>query len=68
MIEILIWAALIPSIILMLLVLKQDKIESEPAGLLVKLFIFGALICLPLGSGNIDNALILLDYLLDNWK
>ena len=49
MIEILIWAALIPSIILMLLVLKQDKIESEPAGLLVKLFIFGALICLPAG-------------------
>lgn len=28
----------------------------------------GALICLPLGSGNIENALILLDYLLDNWK
>jgi len=28
----------------------------------------GALICLPLGSGNIDNALILLQYLLENWK
>lgn len=26
------------------------------------------LICLPLASGNIDNALILLDYLLDNMK
>jgi len=28
----------------------------------------GSFICLPLGSGNIDNALILLDYMLDNWK
>lgn len=28
----------------------------------------GALLCLPLASGNIDNAIVLLDYLLDNWK
>lgn len=28
----------------------------------------GKFICLPLASGNIENALILLDYLLDNWK
>ena len=49
MIDVLIWAALIPSIILIYLVLKQDKIESEPAGLLVKLFALGAVICLPAG-------------------
>lgn len=49
MIEILIWAAVIPSIILIILVLKQDKIESEPIGLLVKLFFFGALTTLPAG-------------------
>ena len=28
----------------------------------------GTLICLPLTSGNIENALILLQYMLDNWK
>ena len=28
----------------------------------------GAVMCLPLGSGNIEKALVLLDYLLDNWK
>lgn len=49
MIEILIWAAVIPSIILIILVLKQDKIESEPIGLLIKLFFFGALTTLPAG-------------------
>lgn len=49
MVEILIWAALIPSIILIYLVLKQDRIESEPFGLLAKLFAFGAIICLPAG-------------------
>ena len=49
MIEILIWAAIIPSIILIILVLKQDKIESEPIGLLIKLFFFGALTTLPAG-------------------
>ena len=47
MVQILIWAALIPSIVLIWRVLKQDKIESEPAGLLIKLFLFGALTCLP---------------------
>ena len=28
----------------------------------------GALACVPLGSGNVENAMILLEYLLDNWK
>lgn len=49
MLEILIWAAVIPSILLIYLVLKHDKVESEPVGLLVKLFILGALTTLPAG-------------------
>lgn len=49
MLEILIWAAVIPSILLVYLVLKHDKVESEPAGLLVRLFILGALTTLPAG-------------------
>lgn len=28
----------------------------------------GAIACLPIGSGNIETALVLLDYMLDNWK
>ena len=47
MVEILIWAALIPSFILIWFILRQDKIESEPAGLLIKLFILGALTTFP---------------------
>ncbi|MCR4731776.1 MAG: PrsW family intramembrane metalloprotease, partial [Lachnospiraceae bacterium] len=35
--------ALIPSFVLLVIVLKGDKIEKEPASLLIKLFIFGAL-------------------------
>lgn len=49
MLEILIWAAVIPSVILIFLVLKHDKVESEPVGLLIKLFILGALTTLPAG-------------------
>lgn len=47
MVEILIWAALIPSFVLIWFILRQDKIESEPAGLLIKLFILGALTTFP---------------------
>ena len=47
MVEILVWAALIPSFILIWSILKQDKIESEPPGLLIGLFILGALTCIP---------------------
>ncbi len=28
----------------------------------------GAIACLPIGSGNIETAIVLLDYMLDNWK
>ena len=38
-----IFAAIIPAAVLMYIVYKADKIEKEPAGLLVKLFLFGVL-------------------------
>ena len=37
------YLAIIPSIILFIFIWRKDKIEKEPIGLLVKLFIFGAL-------------------------
>ena len=41
------WLAVLPSILLARRVLFYDKIEKEPRGLLVKLFIFGMLTCIP---------------------
>ena len=38
-----IYLAIIPSIILFIIIWRKDKIEKEPFGLLLKLFIFGAL-------------------------
>ncbi|MCR5324151.1 MAG: PrsW family intramembrane metalloprotease [Lachnospiraceae bacterium] len=37
------YLAIIPSIILFIIVWRSDKIEKEPVGLLLKVFIFGAL-------------------------
>ncbi|MBQ7447525.1 MAG: PrsW family intramembrane metalloprotease [Eubacterium sp.] len=41
--QILLLAALLPPLILLFFVWKQDTIEKEPIGLLVKLFVFGCL-------------------------
>ena len=40
-------AALLPPLFLMFMIYKLDKIEREPVGLIVKLFLFGALSCIP---------------------
>lgn len=59
--EIILAAALLPSIILMVYVYKHDTIEKEPFRLLLVLFIFGALSCIPAGlledffSGALDS-------------
>ena len=45
--EIILAAALLPAIILMIYVYKQDKIEKEPFGLLLALFGCGMLSCIP---------------------
>lgn len=37
------YLAIIPSVILLIVIWRNDKIEKEPAGLLLKLFLFGAL-------------------------
>ncbi len=47
--EIILAAALLPAIILMVYVYQHDKIEKEPFRLLLVLFIFGALSCIPAG-------------------
>ncbi len=47
MLEILIWLAILPSGILIARVLKLDKVEEEPPGLLLKVFLLGALSCIP---------------------
>ncbi len=39
--------ALLPGIILMILVYKKDKIEKEPMGLLLLLFVLGVISCFP---------------------
>lgn len=39
--------ALLPAIVLMVIIYRQDKIEREPFGLLFKLFLFGALSTIP---------------------
>ena len=45
--EIILAAALLPAIILMIYVYKQDAVEKEPIGLLLALFGFGMLSCIP---------------------
>ena len=40
-------AALLPCIVLLYYVYKKDKVESEPTGLLIKLFIFGCISTIP---------------------
>ena len=47
MLDILIWLAILPSAILIFRVLKLDKVEEEPPKLLLKVFILGALSCIP---------------------
>ena len=41
------WLAILPSILLARNVLKYDRIEREPTGLLVRLFVGGMLSCIP---------------------
>lgn len=41
------WIAVIPPLFLMFKVYQMDKIEKEPTGLLIKLFVFGAITCFP---------------------
>ena len=43
----LIIAALLPAIILSIYIYKKDRVEKEPLTLLLKLFLFGALVCFP---------------------
>ena len=55
--------ALLPAIVLCCYVYKKDKVEKEPIGLLLKLFIFGALSCIPIVIveiifGDILNAIL----------
>lgn len=47
MFNLLIWLAILPSAILVYLVLSRDKVESEPPRLLIKVFLLGALSCIP---------------------
>ena len=47
--EILLIAALIPPLFLMVQVYRTDKIEREPVGLIVKLFLFGIISVIPTG-------------------
>ncbi len=49
-------AALLPAIILCIYVFKKDRVEKEPIGLLLKLLLFGALICFP--AAFVEGALL----------
>jgi len=55
------WLAIIPGIILIIQVYKQDRIEKEPLGLIIKLLFFGALTIIPavifetIGEGIISS-------------
>lgn len=42
-------AGMLPALVLLYFIYKQDKIEKEPAGLLAKLFIAGGLMTIPAG-------------------
>ncbi len=43
----LVFAALLPAIILCIYVFKKDRVEKEPVGLLIRLLLFGAACCIP---------------------
>ena len=45
--RLLFWLAILPSALLAARVLAYDRIEHEPVGLLIKIFIAGALSCIP---------------------
>ena len=47
MTDILIWLAILPSAVLIGRVLRLDKVEGEPIGLLVRTFLLGCLTCFP---------------------
>ena len=40
-------AALLPCIVMLFYIYKKDRIEKEPTGLLIKLFIFGCISTIP---------------------
>lgn len=52
---ILLAVALLPAIILCVFVFIKDRVEKEPVGLLLKLLVFGAIICFP--AATIEVAL-----------
>ena len=39
--------ALLPGILIIIFIIKKDKVEKEPPGLIIKLLIFGCLSCIP---------------------
>ncbi|MBQ4516963.1 MAG: PrsW family intramembrane metalloprotease [Clostridia bacterium] len=43
----LVFAALLPAIILCIYVFKKDRVEKEPIGLLIRLLLFGVACCIP---------------------
>lgn len=45
----LVCVALLPAIVLCSYIFKKDRVEKEPAGLLILLFILGAVSCIPAG-------------------
>jgi len=47
--RIFLWLAILPSLVLAWRVLRHDRIEREPAGLLIRLFVMGMLTCIPAG-------------------
>lgn len=59
----LVFAALLPAIVLCVYIYKKDRVEKEPIGLLIKLLALGALICFPAAEvedvviNEINNAL-----------
>lgn len=59
MIRLLIILASLPGILLIVYVYKQDKIEKEPKGLLLKLMLFGVLSIIPAVIAEVIGALIL---------
>lgn len=58
-----VWLAIIPSIVLFIFIWRKDKIEKEPVGLLIKLFIFGALTTVSAIVIGMGAQYLLLDFL-----
>ena len=58
-----VWLAIIPSIVLFIMIWRKDKIEKEPVGLLIKLFIFGALTTVSAGVIGMGAQYLLLNFL-----